>query len=277
MPTGEATVSVLLPVHAGVRPEHLRRALESISEQTRPPDEVVIVEDGPLVSDQVAAVEEFVTEARYPVVVLRLAENRGAGVANGEGLRVANGDWIMKADADDINLLSRLEQQLAFVENTGVDVCGSAMAEFDSDEDDVTAVRTSPLTHAQIARRMRINNPVNHPTSFYRRDSALAVGGYADLRFMQDYDLFARMLANGAHFANMPTPLVKFRADSGMYRRRTATAMNRSEWALQHRLRDCGLIGSWRMWFNLVVRLAFRRLPRPALRLAYWALVRRGG
>jgi glycosyltransferase involved in cell wall biosynthesis len=269
------TVSVLLPVHAGVRPEHLRRALESIAEQSLLPNEVVIVEDGPLPDPHVAALADFSSQSEFAVVTVRLEKNGGAGIANGAGLRAASSDWIAKADADDINMPDRLGRQLEFVLENGVDVCGAAMAEFDSDEENVTAVRLSPLAHRDIARRMRMNNPINHPASMFRRQAALDAGGYSEMRYMQDYDLFARMLADGARFANIAIPLVKFRADSRMYNRRKSREMNRSEWCLQHNLRRSGVISTPRMWANLALRLVFRRLPRPLLKAAYSALFHR--
>jgi len=274
MPTGEATVSVLLPVHAGVRPEHLRRALESISEQTRPPDEVVVVEDGPLTDDLHAVLAEH--KAKRPgVVSVALPENLGAGVANMAGLKRATGDWIVKADADDVNVPERVERQLAYALASGADVVGAAMLEFDGDENAPIARRAHPLTHDEISVRMRMNNPVNHPASMYRRSVALDVGGYSDMRYMQDYDLFARMLVNGARFANMSDALVLFRADSGMFRRRASHSMNECERRLQRNLRSYGLISPARQWVNLALRFGFRRLPAPALRLAYRVLFRR--
>ncbi len=86
---------------------------------------------------------------------------------------------------------------------------------------------------------------------------------------MQDYDLFARMLANGAVMANLAEPLVLFRAGADMHKRRSSRLFVRLEWQLQHRLRDYGLIGTSRMIANLGVRLAFRFLPPPMLRLVY--------
>jgi len=47
----DVLVSALLPVHAGLDPDHLRRCLDSVAEQTRPPDELIVVEDGPLAGD----------------------------------------------------------------------------------------------------------------------------------------------------------------------------------------------------------------------------------
>jgi glycosyltransferase involved in cell wall biosynthesis len=274
MPTDDAvTISALLPVHAGVDPAHLQRALESLVHQTRAPDELVLVEDGPLTDAHHAVISSVLEKAPFEVNHVRLATNGGAGVANGAGLGRAKGDWIAKIDSDDINVPERFEHQLEFALTRRVDVCGAAMAEFDESEDSVTAVRRNPADHRAIARRMRVNSPVNHPTAFYRRAAAMNAGGYSDLRFMQDYDLWARMLVNGATFANMQEPMVWFRADEGMYRRRTSQAMNHCEWVLQHNLRRYGLFGTTRMWLNLILRLTFRRLPPVTIKSAYRLLL----
>ena len=123
---------------------------------------------------------------------------------------------------------------------------------------------------------MRINNPINHPTAFYRRQEALDVGGYSELRYMQDYDLFARMLVHGARFANMPDAVVAFRADERMYARRRSRDMTACERALQDNLRSYGLISTPRMWVNLGMRQGFRRLPGPLLRSAHRWLFTQG-
>jgi glycosyltransferase involved in cell wall biosynthesis len=258
------TVSVLIPVHAGIDPAHLARALESIAAQTCPVDEVVLVEDGPLSDDHHAAI--FAAEPTLPDLVREvLPVNRGAGVANQTGLLRCSGTWVLKADADDISLPDRLQRQLAHVRETGADVCGAAMWEFRGAEDDVISVRTPPLGHDDIVRRMRWNNPMNHPTTLYRADLARAAGGYGDLRYMQDYDLFARMLCGGARFANAAEPLVLFRAGDDVLARRRSPAMRRCEWELQGNLRRYGVVGPVRRYANFAARQGARMLPAPAM------------
>ena len=154
------TVSVLLPVHAGIPVKTFRAALDSLAAQTRPADEVVVVEDGPLTVDHDQVIDQYAA-SRGGVVRVRLATNQGAGVANGAGLRAATGTWIAKMDADDVLLPHRFETQLAALEETGADLCGAAMWEFDHDPERPTRLRTTPATHVAIARRMRFNNPVN--------------------------------------------------------------------------------------------------------------------
>jgi glycosyltransferase involved in cell wall biosynthesis len=259
---------VLLPVHAGVAASHWRAALASLAAQTEPPFEVVVVEDGPLTPQLDEELARSVS-AGLPVVRVQLPQNEGAGRANQAGLLAATGEWIAKADADDISVPDRLARQLDALRRTGADVCGAAMWEFDEDPQRPSRLRPAPLDHESIARRMRVNNPINHPTAVYRRAAALAAGGYPDWRFMQDYDLFARMLTHGSVMMNLEEPLVLFRAGDAMRRRRSARGFAAREWVLQRALHRYGLIGISRMVVNFVARMAFRMLPGPLLRLAY--------
>ena len=260
-------LSVVLPVYAGARAEHLQRALDSVYAQTYPPYELLVVEDGPLTPELWSVLDGYRT-CYPPVRRISLPTNRGRGVANQQGLLAANGDWIAKMDADDVCLPTRFERQVQALIADGVDLVGTAMGEFLDREEVVVGVRRMPGTHEEITARIRINNPINHPTVVYRRSLALQVGGYKDMR-MEDYDLFARMLKSGARMTNLAEPLVLFRADENMYRRRGSWALIRSEVRLQRNLRRYGLIGWLGVARNLVVRIAFRKLPPPLLRFAY--------
>jgi hypothetical protein len=147
--------------------------------------------------------------------------------------------------------------------------------EFDGAEADVVSVRTPPVSHDRIARRMRWNNPMNHPTTLYRTDRARGAGGYGNLRYMQDYDLFARMLARGCRFANTAEPLVLFRHGDAVLARRRSSAMRRCEWQLQRNLREYGIVGPVRRYANVVARQGARTLPPSAMGLLHRALFSR--
>ena len=259
------TVSALLPVHQAVAPEFLREALDSVLRQTRPADEVVVVEDGLLsmAHDQVLRA----ASERHPAVLrIRLQTNLGAGAANQAGLRAASGDWIAKVDADDISVQARFEAQLDALARSGADLCGSAMLEFDGDPINVTARRGAPVDHASIARRMRSNNPINHPTAMYRRVVAMDCGGYPDLRLMQDYVLFARMLASGARMINLSDPLVFFRAGAALHSRRSGRGFSELERQVQHELQTLGVVSGVRAQLNYLTRMTYRRLPAPGMK-----------
>jgi glycosyltransferase involved in cell wall biosynthesis len=264
------TVSVLMPVHAAVAPDHFSQALRSLFEQSRLPEEVVVVVDGP-VSDA-----HWAVLAQYSgVQTLDLAEHVGLGRALAAGLNLCSGDWIARADADDINEAHRFERQLAILSSTGADVCSAAMTEFAGEPARVLGIRSCLVTHEAIARRMRMSNPVNHPTVIFRKSLGLRAGGYTHLPFLEDYDLWARMLSQGARFVGTSEPLVRYRTD-GMLARRSPPGIARSERELQSRLYASGLISRPRMLVNRGLRGAFHRLPVWLRGRAYAAIFRRG-
>ena len=263
--------SVLMAVYHRVDPEHFAKALESMFAQTLAPDEVIVVEDGPLGEPLLEVLDRF-GDRGIPLVRVALPENRGSAIAGQAGLEVARYPWIVRMDSDDISVPHRLQTQMAALRAGGVDVIGSAMSEFDGDETRLVGIRSLPLEHEAIARYAKLNNPVNNPSAVIRRDHLVAVGGYRHVPFMEDYDVFARLLAHGSVFRNLAEPLVLFRAGEAMLSRRAAPGMFRAEQQMQRNLVSYGLVSRPRSWANLVARSAFRALPRQALRQTYGAL-----
>lgn len=274
-PSEAEPFSLLLPVYARDAPARLRRAFHStVIEQTRPPDEVVLVQDGPLpapLADELAA---LVAASPVPVRVVTLVDNQGLGPALAAGLRAAAHDVVARMDADDVSLAHRFAVQLPLIE-AGHDVVGSALSEFEDDENAVVAIRTPPLGAAEIARAARLRQPFHHPTVVYRRSAVHAAGGYQALPALEDYWLFARMIDGGARVANVAEPLLKYRVGAGAYARRGGISLLRSELKLQRRLR--GLRFTTRSQFvrNVVVRGGYRLVPEPLRRRGYRLLATR--
>ena len=268
------TLTVLMTAYGGTTVDELERSVACITGQTRPPEEFLVVVDGP-VPEVLDAALTRAADAHPVLRVERLPHNVGSGLASARGLELATGDFVARHDSDDVSLPHRLEREMDAVERHGLDLVGSAMLEFEGSPDRVIGVRRSPRTHDQIAARMRLNNPINNPTAVFRRQLALDAGGYADLRYMQDYDLFARLLAAGARAENLDEPLVLFNAGDDMIARRGGWRMLPYEWDVQRRLRDTGTIGTVLLLRNMVLRSAFRLLPAALLRRVYPALFRR--
>ena len=101
-------ISVVTPVYQGER--FLADAMESIRAQTRPADEVVVVDDGS--TDGSADVAEAIA-ADWPVLRLIRRENAGSAAARNTGIAATTGDLITFLDADDMMLPERLATQEA--------------------------------------------------------------------------------------------------------------------------------------------------------------------
>lgn len=261
--------SLLMSVWGGDDPVFLEAAYRSVvHEQTRPPDDVVLVQDGP-VSDRLAAtIKTLVEHSPVKARLLPLDVNVGLGPALDAGMAACAHDIVARMDADDIALPRRFELQVPVVEN-GADLVGSALLEFGTAPDDIVGRRVPPIDPAEIIRYSRFHQPFNHPTIVYRKSLVQAVGGYSSLPLLEDYLLFAKMIQHGARVANLAEPLVLYRVGAGAYARRGGVTLLKSEWALQRRLHALGFTSKAQFARNIVVRGTYRLIPEGLRRLAY--------
>lgn len=260
--------SLLLPVYAGDHAEFFGKAFAStVVDQTLRPNEVVVVQDGPVGPELAHAIELAVAGSPVPVRHVPLERNRGLAAALTLGLEYCSFDVVARMDADDIALSHRFARQIPVIAR-GYDLVGAGMYEFDS-VGRVSFTRTPPSGEEAIAAAARFRDPFNHPTVVYRKSVVVAAGGYRDLPLMEDYWLFARMIAAGARVENVPEPLVMYRVDAGAYSRRGGSRLFRSELKLQRTLREEGFLTRGQYLRNVVVRGGYRFVPVPLRRLAY--------
>lgn len=273
MTGGREPFSLLMAVYAGDDPDYLRRAFESsTSEQLRPPAQVVIVQDGPVSPALARRLEQLTAASTVPVHLLRLPRNVGLGDALEAGLAACSHEVVARMDADDISVPTRFARQLPLIES-GADLVGTGLLEIGRDESDVVGRRSPPTQPAMIARAARLHDPFNHPTVVYRRSAVTAAGGYERLPLMEDYWLFARMIAAGAKVANCPEPLVLYRVGAGAYQRRGGTRLLVAEVRLQRRFLRSGFTTPWQFGRNVAVRGAYRLVPSAVRRPVYRLLV----
>jgi glycosyltransferase involved in cell wall biosynthesis len=265
--------SLLLPVYARDRPEFLRRAFDStVGEQQRRPTEVVVVVDGPIPAPLDACLAELAAASPVPTRVLRLPRNVGLGDALEAGLAACAHEVVARMDADDVSRPDRFAQQLPVIE-AGADLVGTGLLEIGDDEHEVVGRRVPPTAPDVIARTARLHDPFNHPTVVYRRAAVAAAGGYQRLPLMEDYWLFARMIATGARVANRPEPLVLYRVGAGAYQRRGGWRLLLAELRLQVRFLRSGFTTPAQFARNIAVRGGYRLVPAAVRRPAYRLLV----
>lgn len=261
-------LSVLLSTYEGDSATELSAAIESVVDQTVAPSEIVLVEDGPLSDDLRACVDGWLDAHPELFVVHRLETNRGLGRALREGVRACSHDVIARMDSDDVCVDTRFETQLRYLDrHPDVDAVGGYMVEFDetpdADADEAAGrrVRTVPTDPAAVRRAAKFRSPINHPTVMYRKGAVLSAGNYRSLRSMQDYDLWVRMLVDGATITNLPEVLVRTRAGDDLYARRGGIEDARIDYRLCRDFLRIGFIGYPTFALNLTTRLLVRALP----------------
>lgn len=255
--------SVLMSVYYKDSSEFLKLALESIYEkQTKKPDEIVIIFDGPLTDELYAVLDAFSTDKKDVIRCFPQEENRGLGEALRIGVEKCTGDYIFRMDADDISEPTRFEKQAAYLEeHPEIDVLGTATAEFNVSLDEEKRICCFPKAHKEIVKMAKRRNPMNHMSVCMRREALLACDSYKSLLLLEDYYLWLRMMIAGRKFANLEEPLVFVRVGNGFYSRRSAKVQVQGWKKLQSYMLENQFINRFDAWRNMMIVRVFVMIP----------------
>ncbi len=192
-------ISVVIPTHD--RAALLPRALDSVLAQSRPADEILVVDDGS--RDDTA---ELVAR-RYPMVRLLRQPQRGVSAARNHGIAAAQGDWIALLDSDDAWRADKLAQQCQLAAEA------PECPLIHNDEIWIrNGRRVNPMKkHAKrggwIYRHCLPLCVISPSAALIRRAELLALGGFDEnLPACEDYDLWLRLCARHP-VAYLPEPL----------------------------------------------------------------------
>lgn len=181
-------VSVIVPTYN--RAEKLKRALASVSAQSRGDLELIVVDDAS--GDDTRDVVESLSDANLRYV--RHSSRKGGSAARNTGLRVCQGDYVAFLDSDDEWLPTKIERQLEVFarcsSETGLVYTGAVHVRPGREP----AVRT-PRYRGSIARQLLTENVVGSASAgMVRRDVLDLVGGFDEtLEALQDLDLWLRI------------------------------------------------------------------------------------
>lgn len=234
-PTSAQCVSVVIPAYNAAA--FLAQTLQSILDQSTPPGEIIVVDDGSI-DDTVAVARSFSS-----VTVICL-ENSGPGAARNAGIAAASGEYIALMDADDLWASDKLEVQLAALETFGRPAFSFTDYRIFDDkgflqrESELWRIWAFRKTAGSKRNRDRIivgqnhRKPIMYDTCFIapssvlvRRADVLAVGSHNEaLRYCEDYELFLRL------FRLMPAvvimkPLLFYRRHAQQGTQKTAVKM----------------------------------------------------
>ena len=266
--------SVLMSIYYKERPEYLILSLNSVLEQTIPPSEVIIVEDGPLTDELYRVLDEF--SKKYPNIKrLPLSENHGLGVALNIGVSACNHELIARMDTDDISLPNRFEKQLEFMkDNPNIDICGTWLTEFIDTRDNLCRMRKVPITDTEIKKYICQRPPFSHPTVMYKKSKVLKAGNYQHFDKLEDWWLWARMMNTGALMANIPESLLLFRTNKETYKRRGGLKFAMNIVRLQKQLYQMHISNKMDVLKCIFIRFTVALIPNWARNILYTKVFR---
>ena len=258
--------SVGMSVYHGDNAVFLKEAIDSLIAQTRKPDEIVLVVDGPVGGETNKVISDFENSCDYFRVV-RLEKNSGHAIARQTGLDVATFEYIAIMDSDDIAEPDRFEKQIAYIEaHPEVDALGGQIDEFIGETSNVVGSRVVPLTDKEIKAYLKSRCPMNLVTVMLKKDAVQKAGGYIDWYCEEDYYLWVRMTERGMTLANLPDNLVNVRVGKEMYQRRGGLRYFKSEAKLQKYMFSHGIISFPKYCYNVALRFAVQVLMPNSVR-----------
>ncbi|GAC1038943.1 hypothetical protein thsps117_37010 [Pseudomonas sp. No.117] len=194
---------------------YVGEAIESVFAQTYPNIELIIADDAS--TDGTAAIIESYAQ-RYPerMTTILLTENEGPCRAGNRTYARARGEFVAYLGSDDRMLPDRISRQVAFLQaHPDHVVVFSQVAIIDGNSDRAQTPNgfdqlfNQPIVN--LRRQLLTGNFFNAPSALLRRADLIAVGGSSPLlRYVQDYDLWVRLLARG-EIARLDEVLTEYR------------------------------------------------------------------
>lgn len=204
----EPLVTVLLPVYN--RPTVVK-TIDSILKQTYKNFELLIIDNAS--TDNTVEEIKKIEDSRIRLVVNE--ENKGQTYSLNKGLKLAKGSYIARIDSDDLALPTRLEKQVAFLEeNPDYGLCG-CWVRYMNDSDELTITMKTPTTDKGMRLLQNVTCAMYHPASIFRTEVIIKnnITYDADIKMAEDYALWGKIMQYSKAL-NLPEVLLYYRRGS---------------------------------------------------------------
>lgn len=260
------TVTVGIPYYFKTNKNELKAAIESILQQTRKPDMVHLIQDGP-VPDELVEIVKYYLDKDNVIRHLSIPNRTGLPYALNYSIINSNTIYYARMDSDDISHPNRLERQLEYlIKYPNIDILGTWAMEFENDiHAPDNTIRKVPSDLNEIKKLFHYRNPLNHPSIVFRRDVFAKIGLYnpAFLK-AQDTELYARALKKNIGIANIPEVLYYLRVTDVVNRRATSEHF-------KYQVIGRYKYNTWSIRLNVLKLLSiiFRLLPKSIQKICY--------
>lgn len=266
----EMQYSVLMSVYKKEKPEWFRLAVQSMLDQSLAPDEIVIVEDGKLSVELESIVQQFEKNNPKMFKIIRNPVNQGLGKALNCGLRACRNDIVARMDTDDISFPNRCEKEIKILEdNEELVLVGAWVDEFIDDPHNIISTRRVPYKYDEICKFARRRNPFNHPTVVFRKSIIEKMGGYSELRYGQDYELFGRIIISGYRVRNIPQSLLWFRRNENTANKRKNVESIQCYLKTIKKFQELGFSSYYDYLFVYITQNILRYIPNVCINFIY--------
>ncbi len=192
---------------------YIEPAVRSILNQTHRQLELIIVLDDPQ-NTQAEALIRQLAEEDSRVKVLKNETNLGLVDSLNKALKHAGGEYIARMDADDISYPNRLEEELHYLQEHGLDMVGSMIRKIDESGRQLPTAPQRHYSPEQISRRLMLTACLPHPTWLVRREVYETLGVYRQMPRCEDYDFMLRAVKKGYRLGLCDAVLLEYRCNA---------------------------------------------------------------
>jgi len=197
--------------------EFIDESLQSLVEQKFKDFELILVNDGCTDGTRNKLINFYNNSPLKSIKFLENQYNIGVPISRNRAILQAKGDFIAIHDADDISLPSRFQKQIEIMNNnTAMAVVGGHAIKIDEKGEEIGSINYPAVSAKEMIEILltKLLNPFVDPTTIFRKDVFLRVGGYntkPQLQTVQDLDLWCRLLVQREMLTNIQEPLIKYR------------------------------------------------------------------
>lgn len=212
MNSQKALVSIIIPTYNNA--DLIEVAVQSALNQTYRNIEVIVIDDGSKDNTQ-----EILK--KYKDIIVIQQENQGVAAARNAGIKNAKGKYIAILDADDKWMENRLELMIPLLEESNYDLLISNYFYVDEMRRILSQTPAISEEFEPPEAEYQYSKLLWEATSFAmmvaKLETIKSVGGYDEtLRGeAEDYDLWLRLLRDGATYNYIGEPLVEYMIRSG--------------------------------------------------------------
>jgi glycosyltransferase involved in cell wall biosynthesis len=212
------TLTILICVHS-TNEFHdmlLNKSILSLVNQTYKNFKTIIVLD-----ECWSKTKEMIESSNYDLELRILTKDKKEGLsyAKNFGLQYVDTEWVGFLDADDLYVSTKLEQQVNYIRNNNVDFLGTKSWYIDNlNENELfpswyLTNEETPFceSHEDIKSKLFTSNVLTHGSMLVRKESLDKLGGYRDIRGMEDWDLWKRGMSNNFIFHQLQDKLYIYR------------------------------------------------------------------
>jgi len=208
-------VSVIVPTYH--RTSHLKAALISLCQQDYPFIEIIVVDDNgdPMYNQQtkqVAAEIQTLLPEQYSFILITNPKNTGAAKSRNIGIYASHGTYITFLDDDDLYLPSKINAQVAVMQNSSADYSLMDLDLYDA-KGHLARQQKHPylknaVTQKELMRFHLLYHLTGTDTMMFRKEYLLKIGCFGTIDVGDEFYLMMKAIENGGRFVYHPQSLV---------------------------------------------------------------------